>query len=155
MVMVGSTNKRIYKDNSIYSVCKKLISECSFHSTKKLCMGLYYVNIHILLMILMGIILMMSNNIKYLSVLFVIITLDLIVNVVCHDCPLTSLEEKYLKTSNKKERSDKMLQMGIMYKCKHSYENQLDVLINVLIMNFGKIVVLLFFRLYNIQIDPL
>jgi len=106
--------------------------------------GLYYGIIHTIYMLIIGFILLFNNNITYLSILLVIIILNIFVNLVFHNCPLTCLEEKYLKNSHNSNKLKKMKQMNIMYNCNHCYENQLDILINVYIMFLSKIIFLLF-----------
>ena len=71
--------------------------------------------------------------------LTIILTADIYVNIACHDCLVSTMETKYLKTSCKHERMIKCLDMEIVYKCKHYYENQLDVISNAHLMVGAKL----------------
>lgn len=105
----------------------------------KICVGIYYTTIHIILIVLIGLVLLLSNNILHLFLLTIILTADIYVNIACHDCLVSTMETKYLKTSCKHERMIKCLDMEIVYKCKHYYENQLDVISNAHLMVGAKL----------------
>lgn len=61
--------------------------------------GLYYGYIHTAIMFLGVSIILFSNNIFFLTVLLIIVSLDAFTMVVIHDCPLTMLEKKHLGVS--------------------------------------------------------
>ena len=61
--------------------------------------GYYYQILHNIIIFGGSYILLFSNNIAHLVACLIIVSLDAFANVVCHDCPLTSLEKKYLRNS--------------------------------------------------------
>ena len=110
--------------------------------------GMYYTSIHMLFSITISSILLFSNNITYLFILLIVIVLDMFINTVCHDCPLTSLEEKYLQTSTTQKGIHTFLELGIGCKCDHLYDKQLFSLLNVLMLILGKIIFIMFSKLF-------
>jgi len=106
--------------------------------------GLYYINIHLLFFVFIGFVGLMSNNLQYLTIILIIALLDLWVNIVWNECPLSVLETKYLKFSNKSEQSKYFRSLGINYKCKHYYENQIDIIstgISIISAKIGLIII--------------
>jgi len=101
-------------------------------------------------MALFGIVVLFSNNLLYLCIVFIIMFLDVLANIGCHDCLLTMTETKYLKTSCKHEQASKCLDAGIVYKCRHYYENQLDVISNASALAGIKICCILLFTWCNL-----
>jgi hypothetical protein len=109
--------------------------------------GLYYGFIHGLFVFLGGIIVVFSNNIFFLCVLLFIISLDAFAIVVLHDCPLTQLEEKYFSISGKRNTKEFLHKLGIMHKCDHLYESQLEFVINMWIAVVCKILFIIVYRM--------
>ena len=113
------------KDNNII----RLFSN-NLNPTFKKIFGYYYVTIHFILGFSCLIVLLFSENLLYLTILLLVVSLDSFAIVVLHDCPLTMLEEKYLSYSMKKFYNSNLIKSKIQYKCDHLYESQLEILIN-------------------------
>ena len=109
--------------------------------------GLYYGIIHGLFVFLGGTIVMFSKNILFLCILLFIISLDAFAIVVLHDCPLTQLEEKYFSISGKRNTKEFLHRLGIMHKCDHLYESQLEFVINMWIAVLFKILFIIIYRM--------
>ena len=105
--------------------------------------GHYYQILHNILIFGGTYILLFSNNIAHLAACLFIVSLDAFANVVCHDCPLTRLEKKYLRSSLSHERRKQIKEMNILYKCNHIYESQVELIVNVWTLLACKIVVLI------------
>ena len=147
-------NKKEKQDNSTQTQEKNVIRNLSDFlkpSFDKL-IGSYYGIIHLVFMFLGGTILLFSNNIIYLSIMLFIVSLDAFANVVNHNCPLTLMEEKYFGISGKEISNNFYKEAGIMYTCNHTYETQLELLINVWILLACKILAIIFMRIVKIHI---
>ena len=119
-----------------YNVCSKF-------------MGYYYVFVHYTILILSAIIILFNNNPIHLTLLLIVLSLDAFSIVVLHNCPLTILEQKYLKNSLAKKRIKSLKKSKIVYKCNHMYEQQLELLINVWILIACKILFILTIQTIN------
>lgn len=116
--------------------------------TRKL-LGFYYQVIHYVIIVLCGFLIAFCNNPIYLIILLIVISLDAFSVVILHNCPLTILEQKYLKTSLVKERIKNIKKAKIMYKCNHYYEQQLELLINVWTLVACKILIIMTMKTIN------
>ena len=105
--------------------------------------GYYYQILHNIIIFGGSYILLFSNNIAHLVACLIIVSLDAFANVVCHDCPLTRLEKKYLRNSLSHERRKQIKELNILYKCNHIYESQVELIVNVWTLLACKIVVLI------------
>jgi hypothetical protein len=112
-------------------------------------MGYYYVFVHYTILILSAIIILFNNNPIHLTLLLIVLSLDAFSIVVLHNCPLTILEQKYLKNSLAKKRIKSLKKSKIVYKCNHMYEQQLELLINVWILIACKILFILTIQTIN------
>lgn len=115
--------------------------------------GMYYGIVHLLIVVLGVFIFLFSNNLCFLSVILVIIILDCSAIVALHNCPLTLLEEKYLKISGLTVRRNILKNMGIVYQCTHEYESQLELLINMWCFVSFKMFVIIITQMFNIRIN--
>ena len=77
--------------------------------------------------------------------------IDSLCIVILHDCPLTLLEKKYLGSSIAELREKKLANYDILYKEDHSYETQVELLINLTCLIVFKILILIFLDLFNID----
>lgn len=111
--------------------------------------GWYYQFIHYFIIILIGIVMLFNNNPFYLTLLLIVISLDAFSIVILHNCPLTILEQKYLKTSLVKDRMKNFRKSKIMYRCNHIYEQQIELLINVWCLVACKILFILTMKTIN------
>ena len=116
--------------------------------TRKL-LGLYYQVIHYCIIVLCGFLIAFCNDPFYLIILLIVISLDAFSVVILHNCPLTILEQKYLKTSLVKERTKTIKKAQIMYKCNHNYEKQLELLTNVWSLVACKILIIMVMKTIN------
>ena len=115
--------------------------------------GIYYGWLHLFIMISSGIILLFNNNIYHLIILLNIVFLDCISCVFIHDCPLTPLENKYLRSSLIDWEPFLFSKMNILYKCNHRYEITLEFLTNMLALIYGKINLLILMKLFKFNIN--
>ena len=111
--------------------------------------GYYYVFAHYMILILSAIIILFNNNPFYLTILLIVLSLDAFSIVVLHSCPLTILEEKYLKNSLVKKRMQVLKKSKIVYNCNHKYEQQIELLINVWLLIACKILFILTIQTIN------
>lgn len=123
-----------------------------FGIPKNLSLGKYYYIIHNILVILICFVILFSNNISHLAIILLIISLDAAANVVLHDCPLTILEKEYLGTTGADERMELLSSLGINYKCNHSYEKVIELIINVWMICVFKSLCIIILRITNIKI---
>jgi hypothetical protein len=119
---------------------------------KQKLMGMYYGNLHIAIMFLGICIILFSNNLFYLIILLLIISIDAFTLIIIHDCPLTMLEKKYLGTSIVELRKKMLKRIGILYNCDHVYECQLEFIINIASTIIFKILMIIFMKLFNVKI---
>jgi hypothetical protein len=109
--------------------------------------GNYYMIIHYCIMLLCGIILLIDSNIFHLAIILNIIMLDALSIVVCHNCPLTILEKKYLKRSIVTDHKKNLQNMDICFRCDHVYESTFEFLVNMASLNILKIAALIMLKL--------
>lgn len=107
--------------------------------------GYYYCIVHMIFMLLIGIIIFFVTNKSYLCMTLFVISLDAFANVVFFDCPLSSLEKKYLNTSLIDSRLKSIQNYGMMYANNKIYDTQLEVIINGWTLCAGKILLLIVF----------
>lgn len=93
--------------------------------------GAYYGTLHLSIMFLGSIVLLFDTNLFHLFIIFIIVTIDAIVCVILHNCPLTMLEQKYLGHSIISTRMKLYKKLNILHKCNHEYETTLEFLSNM------------------------
>jgi len=101
--------------------------------------GHYYVSIHYIIMLICGLVLLIDHSLFHLTILLNIVCLDALAITVCHDCPLTKLEHKYLKKSIVSSNKKMLKNAGICFKCNHTYETTFEFLVNMASMTILKI----------------
>jgi len=141
-------NKKKINKGNIRFYSKKIYKFIIKYIPKKI-LGYYYQIIHSLILFLGINIILFTNNINHLLIVFLLVSLDGIANFICHDCPLTLLEKKYLKTSIIDDRKKYMKKLNILFKCNHNYESQLEIIINVLSIIMTKILGIIFIKTFN------
>jgi hypothetical protein len=99
-----------------------------------------------------GFITIFTTSINVLIIILIIVSLDAISIVFLHECPLTTMEKKYLGITSCEMRNDFLENKGIMYKCHHDYEKQIELLINVWTIIATKCLSILFLKMFNIQL---
>ena len=138
------------------NIVRKLSDKCRPYLKTRIggmLIGVLLVFIHSFIMICSGIVLVFSNNIFYLLCLLIFITADACSIVVLHDCPLTKLEQKYMKRSIRSSSTKKMKNSKIVYKCGHDYEKQLEFLINMSSLVIAKMFCIICLKMFNISIN--
>lgn len=113
---------------------------------KKVCIGYYYSVLHFLLFGLGVVLILFNTTIWHLFILLFMVSCDAFAMVVCHDCPLTRLEKKYLGSSGKQRFNQYLTRAGIVYKCHHLYESQLELVLNMWSLIAIKLMCLIFFK---------
>lgn len=88
-----------------------------------------------------------TTNLNYLSIVLLMLSLDALTITILHNCPLTLLEQKYLKRSAARMRQKKIQTLGIVYKCNHLYESQLEFVINASSVTIFKILAIIVLRM--------
>ena len=121
-------------------------------SLKDKIIGTYYGTIHNALLGLGAMVLLFSKNKFHLLLLLIVISFDSFAIVILHHCPLTILEQKYTGVNISEERMKILNKMGIVYKCNHVYEYQLELLINFWTLTVIKIFALICLDLFTNKI---
>jgi hypothetical protein len=106
--------------------------------------GSTYLLIHSLFIVFCAFILLFSNSVIHLTILLLIVSLDAFSIVVLHECPLTILEKKYMGINCSEMRQKDLKNAGIHYRCNHTYEKQIELMINVWLLVAFKICCILF-----------
>ena len=132
----------------IRSLSRIILKFIKKYIPKKL-IGYYYQILHNILIICGTIVILFNNNIYHLSLCLIIVSLDAFANFVCHDCPLTRLEKKYIKNSLSHTRRNFMKNSKILYKCNHLYESQVELIVNIWTLVACKIIILLFIKTFS------
>ena len=114
--------------------------------------GIYYQIVHCLIILLGIFLIIFDNNPYHLIVLLNITTLDGFANIHLYNCPLTMLENKYLKNSMTNDRHNFLKNSNISYECNHIYESQLETIINVWIICAIKICFLFIMQFFQKKI---
>ena len=108
--------------------------------------GNYYTIVHSFFVVAVGYLICFVNDMSYLVIGLLIMSLDGYANVVLHNCPLSMMEEKYLEKSGIESRLEMLRTMGIMYSATNTYDIQLETIINAWTLIAGKILMLIIFR---------
>jgi hypothetical protein len=114
--------------------------------------GFYYTVLHYIFIVLGSFLLLLETDIWILTIFLIIVSIDTAANALFHNCPLTALEEKYINTSMSSQRKHLLQKCGIMFKCRHIYESQMELLVNVWSLTAGKIFVLWALQFFNKKI---
>jgi hypothetical protein len=134
------------ENTMIRRMCKSILAFFKNKNFTREMIGHYYSILHHIIIGGLAIILLLSNNIIHLTIALVIVSLDAFANVVCHNCPLTALEEKYLGRSIARDARKKLKRASLLYKRNHLYESQLELLVNCWTMCVCKILVIMVSR---------
>jgi hypothetical protein len=143
-----NTAKNI-KSNIIRTLCDFINKKASVKNIK----GNMYLQIHNFIIFTITLITIFNNSIYHLIIILVIISLDAFSIVVLHECPLTRLERKYLGQSSVDIRNKWLKHLNISYDCKHDYEKQIELLINVWCIVAFKILSIIFFCTFKIYLN--
>ena len=97
-------------------------------------------------------IILFNTNIIYLFCTLIIVSLDALSIVILHGCPLTQLEQKYLKTNTSDDRYQYFKKCGILYSCQHEYDKQIELMVNVWLLIAIKCLVIICLNTLNIKL---
>jgi TM2 domain-containing membrane protein YozV len=114
--------------------------------------GSFYFNIHLYLIFVIGFITFFTTSVNVLIIVLIIVSLDAVSIVFLHECPLTTMEKKYLGITSCELRNEFLKKKGIMYTCDHDYEKQIELLINVWTIIASKCLSIIFLKMFNIQL---
>lgn len=114
--------------------------------------GFLYWNIHNAIIFCILFIIIFSNSVVHLLCILTIVSLDAFSIVVLHECPLTTLEKKYLGISSCDARNIVFKKMNFMYNCDHDYEKQIELLINVWSIIATKCLLILLLKTFHIKL---
>jgi hypothetical protein len=109
----------------------------------KTCVGIYYGLLHLVITVTCCTVLLFDNNVLHLIIMFNLLAVDALTCVLLKNCPLTILENKYLKKTWITERMTLLRDFSIDYQCNHQYESTLEILINIGALFILKLAVLL------------
>ena len=138
---------RIYTNNAIRRFCLGNQEE-----RFKIYKGVYYQILHSSIVYSILIIICFVNNISYLMILLIILSMDSFCIIVLHNCPLTMLEQKCLGTSLLNEKVRLLNALGIQYEVNHTYEKQLELVTNTVCILVFKILFLIIVRYFGYNI---
>ena len=113
--------------------------------------GKYYVIAHIIIIFLGCIVILFSNNIYYLLIILNMIFMDTGAILSFHECPLTILEQKYINTNISNEAKINLGSLNIHHKCMHTYETQIELMVNLWSLLCIKILCLILMKVFAIQ----
>jgi len=144
-------NKSIHKNKSInQNIIRDISNQCQPYAK---IWGYYYMYVHYFLMLACGTILLLDTNIFHLVMLLNVMMLDLIAIVICHDCPLTALERKYLKKTLVGETKKQLRSLPICFTCNHSYESTFEFLTNMAVLIALKLILLVCMQLFSVKLQ--
>ena len=146
--MVEKKRKKV--KNAIRDLSEKLTKQNNYSDYIR---GNAYTFIHSIIITSIGFIGIFSSSLFYLSCLLIIVSLDAVSIVMLHECPLTLLEKKYLGVSSCDNRNHILKQAGIMYKCGHNYEKQIELLINTWCIIACKLLIIMVFKTFHIKLN--
>lgn len=116
------------------------------------CIGYYYLTIHYLFVIFGALVILFSQNINFLAIIAFLVILDAAAIIVLHHCPLTILEQKYLKVDYAQETKNVLKKCNIMYNCPHAYESQLEYVINIWCLAVLKILAIMLMKVFSVTV---
>lgn len=114
--------------------------------------GALYMNIHFYILFIIGFATLFTTSITVLIALLVIVSMDALSIVVLHECPLTTMEKKYLGITSCEIRNEFLYNSGIMYTCDHDYDKQIELLINVWTLICAKCLAIIFLQMFYIKL---
>lgn len=134
--------------NIFYHFIYKFFKKCGILTFLK---SPYYGTVHSIYGLCIAIIIIVNNNICNLLAVLCIISLNALSIVILHECPLSMLEKKYSKTSLSDNKRVTYKNLGILYNCDHSYEQELEIIINVWLAIAFKCILLLLLKTFNVK----
>ena len=136
------------KKNVIRQISNYFNSKFNYSKLK----GALYFKLHLYFLGIIGFILLFTTSINILIILLIIVSLDAFSIVILHECPLTTLERKYLGFTSCDIRNESFEKAGIMYNCDHDYEKQIELLVNVWSFITAKCLSIMFFKMFNLKV---
>jgi len=141
--------KILFEDNIVRRILK------TFHikSLKDAIIGSLYYILHQIALVMMVCIVLFSNNLQHLTILFVLIALDGVATTIIHDCPITRLESKYLGTNMCEHKLMVLRDLKIQYHNDKDYEQIIDTILTGGGLIAFKIICILCIQTYKIYIN--
>lgn len=142
-------NKKIdINKNIVRRTCKYINDKFGLNKLK----GYLYFNIHLYFIFIIGFLTFFTTSPYVLIILLNIVMLDGMSIVILHECPLTTMERKYLGITSCDMRNEFFENAGIMYKCDKEYEKQIELITNMWTIIATKCISVLFLQLFNIKL---
>ena len=138
-------NFKQIKKNKIRQLCNYLNDTINLKGIPKY----GYLVVHWLFAASITFIAIFNTNIVHLLIILCILGLDAFSIVVLHNCPLTLLEQKYMKKNYCNEYKSCLGKLGISYNCNHAYESQIELLINMVMLVSGKCLAILVMKTFD------
>ena len=132
-------HKSNFKNSILTYIYNPLFTNCI-----KAYIGSYYAIIHTCIMLLSSFVICFINDINYLFILLIFLSINAFTNITLHDCPLTMLEKKYLNNSIVDERIKSIKNFNINFETINSYESQLEFIINASSLCIFKILYIMY-----------
>ena len=141
--------KILFEDNIVRRILK------TFHikSFKDAIIGSLYYILHQIALVMMVCIVLFSNNLQHLTILFVLIALDGVATTIIHDCPITRLESKYLGTNMCEHKLMVLRDLKIQYHNDKDYEQIIDTILTGGGLIAFKIICILCIQTYKLYIN--
>ena len=140
------------KNNVKNNIIRKMSNYLNDNFGLNMLKGHFYFNLHNYFLFIIGFITLFTTSINVLIVTLIVVSLDAISVVMLHECPLTTMEKKYLGFTSCDIRNNILKEVGIVYKCDHNYEKQIELLINVWCFITAKCISIIFFNMFNIKL---
>jgi len=140
--------KKLKNSNIIREISNSINKNTKFNKLK----GIFYLNLHNIFIFLIAFITVFNTSITHLIYLLIVVSLDAFSVVILHECPLSILEQKYLGLNGCELKDIILKNMKIFYNCNHTYEKQIEILINIWTIIAAKILILIFLKMFNIKL---
>ena len=140
------------KNNCVRTTSTTILDFFRQNGISNTCIGIVYYVLHYVIMLVGILIILFNTNIFHLCCTLLIVSLDALSIVVLHGCPLTQLEQKYLKTNTSDDRYQYFKKCGILYSCQHEYDKQIELMVNVWLLIAIKCLVIICLNTLNIKL---
>ena len=141
--------KVLFEDN----IVRKILKTFHVKSVKDALIGGTYYILHQLALGMMISIIIFSNNLHHLTILFVLIALDGVATTILHDCPVTRLEYKYLGTNMCEHKLLVLRELNIQYHNDQNYEQIIDTILTGGSLIAFKIIMILCIQTFKFYIN--
>ena len=146
------------KEFNLYTFLKKNIirrwSKKIYHTydLKSIMIKETYSILHYIYIFIIVFLLAFNTNIYHLLILLLIVGLDALSIICLHECPISIMEKKYVKEGDVELNLKFLKKLNISYNCDHTYEKQLDSVINILFCIALKCFGIMYLDTYKIKL---